>query len=63
MDKLQKAEKEIKKQNPKLYKETNEKFVGRVESLLFHICGCTKERAIEVLEETIKKIKDDKNGQ
>lgn len=41
----------------KLYKETNEKFVGRVENMIYNICGCDIKRAKEVLEECLKRNK------
>lgn len=41
----------------KLYRETNEKFRDRVFMMLFDICGCSNERALEVIKEVEKKIK------
>lgn len=38
-----------------LYKETNEKFIGRVQNMLYEICGVDKKRAREVLEECLKR--------
>jgi N-acetylmuramic acid 6-phosphate (MurNAc-6-P) etherase len=43
--------------NEELYKETNEKYIERVEHLIYEICGCSKERAKEVLEECLKRNK------
>lgn len=42
----------------KLYKETNEKFVGRIENMLYYICGCDTKRGKEVLEECLKRNKE-----
>ena len=39
----------------KLYKETNEKFIERVQSMLYGICGLDKKRAKEILEECLKR--------
>ena len=39
------------KNTEKLYKETNEKFVQRVENMIYNTCGCDIKRAREVLEE------------
>ena len=44
-----------KKELKKLYKETNNKFVGRMEHMLYYICGCDIKRGKEVLEECLKK--------
>jgi len=41
----------------KLRKETNEKFVGRVEAMLYHTCGCDFERGKIVLEECLRRNK------
>jgi len=38
-----------------LYIETNEKFIGRVQNMLYYICGLNKNRAKEVLEECLKR--------
>ena len=37
-----------------------EKFVQRVENMLFNICGCSKEDALEVIKEVNKNIKEEK---
>lgn len=34
-----------------------EKFVERVMNMVYHLCGCTDEEALEVLEECIKRVK------
>lgn len=34
-----------------LYKETNLKFIERVENMLYYMCGCNKKRGKEILEE------------
>jgi len=34
-----------------------EKFVQRVNVMLYETCGCNKEESIEVLEECLKRIK------
>ena len=39
----------------KLYAETNEKFIGRVQNMLYNICGLDKKRAKEILEECLKR--------
>jgi hypothetical protein len=44
----------------KLYKETNEKFVGRVENMLYNICGCDKKRGEIILKECLKRNKEKK---
>ena len=41
----------------KLHKETNEKFVQRVENMLYYICGCDLKRGKIVLEECLKRTK------
>ena len=46
---------ELKKQI--LYKETNEKFVKRVQNILYLICGLDKERAEIILKECLKQNK------
>ena len=38
-----------------------EKFIQRVNNMLFEICGCNKEESIEVLEECLKQIKQCKD--
>jgi len=43
------------KNTEKLYKETNEKFVQRVENMIYNTCGCDVKRAREVLEECLKR--------
>ena len=54
--------KEINKwKNSELYKETNQKFVGRVEHMLYDICGMDFERAREVLIECLKRNKEKLN--
>lgn len=40
-----------------LYKETNEKFIGRVERMVYYICGCDIKRGREILEECLKRNK------
>ena len=42
----------------KIIKETNEKFVQRVEGMIYHVCGCDTKRAKEVLEECLKRNKE-----
>jgi hypothetical protein len=39
----------------KLYKEINEKYVGRIENMLYYVCGCDYKRGREVLKECLKK--------
>jgi len=39
----------------KLHKETNEKFITRVENMIYYICGCDKVRGKEILEECLKR--------
>ena len=34
-----------------------EKFIQRVENMLFRICGCTKKEATVILEKTLQNIK------
>jgi len=52
-------EKEIKKfKNSELYKETNEKFIGRMENMLYFICGCDFVRGNEILLECLKRNKE-----
>ena len=47
----------------KLHRETNEKFVQRVEHMLYYICGCDYKRGEEVLKECLKRNKEKlKNG-
>jgi len=41
-----------------LYKQTNEKFIERVEQMLYFTCGCDTKRAKEVLEECLKRNKE-----
>lgn len=53
------VDKNIEKENKmdkksKLYKETNQKFIGRVQNMLYNICGMDFERAREVLLECLK---------
>ncbi len=38
-----------------------EKFVERVNIMLYEICGCNKEESIEVLEECLRMVKTCKN--
>ncbi len=38
-----------------------EKFVQRVNNMLYETCGCNKEEAIEVLQECLSQIKNCKN--
>jgi len=45
----------LDKELNKLYAETNEKFIGRVQNMLYHICGLDKKRAKEILEECLKR--------
>jgi N-acetylmuramic acid 6-phosphate (MurNAc-6-P) etherase len=49
---------ETKIEYKKLYKETNEKFVQRVEHMLYYICGCNAKRGREVLKECLKRNKE-----
>lgn len=44
----------------KLYKETNDKFVSRVEGMLYDICGCDLERGRIILKECLKRNKNRK---
>ena len=44
-----------KKEINELYKETNKKFVGRIENMIYYICGCDQKRAREVLKECLKR--------
>ena len=46
----------------KLYKETNDKFIGRIENMLYFVCGCDFDRGKIILEECLKrnKIKKEK---
>lgn len=46
--------------NKKLYKETNLKFVQRVEGILYDVCGCDKKRAEIILKECLKRNKERK---
>ena len=41
-----------------LYKETNEKFIERIENMLYCICGCNFERGKEILLECLKRNED-----
>jgi len=41
-----------------LYKETNKKFVDRVEHILYSICGCDFVRGHEILLECLKRNKE-----
>ena len=51
----------MKKQTDKeLYKETNDKFVSRVEGMLYGTCGCDKARGKEILEKCLKRNKERK---
>ena len=43
-----------------LYKETNEKFINRIEIMLYNTCGCNKKRAREILIECLKSNKEKK---
>lgn len=43
-----------------LYKETNEKFINRVEGMIYYTCGCDIKRGREVLEECLKRNKEKK---
>jgi len=38
-----------------IIKETNEKFIARVEAMLYQICGCDKKRGRKILEECLKR--------
>jgi len=49
-----------KEEIEKLYLETNEKFIGRVQNMLYRICGLDKKRAKEVLEECLKRNENKK---
>ena len=42
----------------KLYKETNEKFVERVENMLYYINGCDTKRGRLILEICLKRNKN-----
>ena len=42
----------------KLRKETNDKFVARVEKMLYEICGCDRKRGIEILKECLKRAEE-----
>lgn len=41
-----------------LHKETNEKFIARVQAMIYFTCGCDPDRAQEILEECLKRNKD-----
>lgn len=45
----------MKTKKSKLYKETNEKFIGRIENMLYYICGCDFARGHEILLECLKR--------
>ena len=38
-----------------LYKETNEKFIQRIQIMIYQTCGCNPKRAEEVLKECLKR--------
>ena len=40
-----------------VYNMDKEKFVQRVNIMLYETCGCNKEESIEVLEECLKRVK------
>lgn len=42
----------------KLYQETNQKFVQRIEGMLYFTCGCDFKRGKIVLEECLRRNKD-----
>ncbi|MDP3026673.1 MAG: hypothetical protein Q8N63_03120 [Nanoarchaeota archaeon] len=46
-----------KKKQKKIHEETIEKFVGRVENMIYSVCGCGYDYAEEVLKECL-----DRNG-
>jgi N-acetylmuramic acid 6-phosphate (MurNAc-6-P) etherase len=50
-----------KKEIKELYLETNEKFVGRMEGMLYDICGCDLKRASIILKECLKRNKQKQN--
>ena len=50
-------EKMNKKELEKLYKETNDKFIDRIENMLYYICGCDKERGKIILKECLERNK------
>lgn len=41
-----------------LYKETNEKFIQRIEHMLYNICGCDYKRGHKILGECLKRNKE-----
>ena len=45
------------------YPMDKEKFVQRVNIMLYETCGCNKEEAIEVFEECLKRAKSRKGSQ
>jgi hypothetical protein len=58
MDKPQKQPSLYTKANlKKLYSETNDKFVGRVEKLLYYVNGCDLRRGKLILEMCLKRNK------
>ena len=41
-----------------LYDETNEKFISRIQNMIYYICGCGPKRAKEILEECLRRNKE-----
>jgi len=41
-----------------LYEETNEKFIGRMENMLYFICGCDYKRGRKILLACLKRNKE-----
>ena len=47
-----------KKELKKLYKETNEKFIQRVENILYYVNGCDTKRGKLILEMCLERNKE-----
>lgn len=50
------------KELEKLREETNEKFIGRVQHMIYGICGCEPERAEKILKECLKRNEERKGS-
>jgi len=46
------------KELKELHKETNLKFISRVQNMIYYTCGCDPFRAEEVLKECLKRNED-----
>lgn len=44
-----------KTKQKEIIKETNEKFLLRIETMLYQTCGCDKKRGKKILEECLKR--------